>query len=109
MPVYDYECSRCGSFAMRRPMAEFRLPATCPRCGEAAPRLVGAPLLNLMAPNLRIAEARNEKSAHQPDVVQTVRGHGHGGHGHPHHDPAVHKKGHKHHRHGPARPWMVGH
>ena len=109
MPVYDYHCERCGSFSVRRPMAEFREPAACPNCGSKASRLLGAPLLNLMAPNVRIAETRNEKSAHQPDVVQTLHGHGPAGHGHPHHDPHVHKKGHKHHRHGPARPWMVGH
>jgi hypothetical protein len=65
-----------------------------------------APSLALMNPHNRIAHQRNEKSAHEPQVVsrsrsqQTDHAHRHG-HSHGHHHQ---------HRHGAAsRPWMLGH
>jgi hypothetical protein len=47
----------------------------------------------------RIAHQRNEKSAHEPQVVSgSAHGHGHGAHHH------------HQHKHGVGqRPWMIGH
>ncbi|MBS0447734.1 MAG: zinc ribbon domain-containing protein [Proteobacteria bacterium] len=45
MPVYDYECGRCGAFRERRPMAESAAPQPCPDCGGASPRMLAAPFL----------------------------------------------------------------
>ena len=108
MPLYDYRCSDCGEFRAWRSMREAALPAACPACQQAARRAVAAPSLALMNPHNRIAHQRNEKSAHEPQVVsrrdhgpQDGQGHGHG-HGH--------GPGHRHHRHGHGgRPWMIGH
>ena len=44
MPFYDYNCSRCGSFTLNRPVVEFAQPQPCPICGrEAARDLLSAP------------------------------------------------------------------
>jgi hypothetical protein len=66
-----------------------------------------APRLNLMSSNNRIAESRNEKSAHEPGVVHRLAAndaHVHGGLGHHRHAPA-----HPHAPHPSPRPWMLGH
>lgn len=79
MPVYDYECERCGPFTWMRPMSECDLPAECPRCGDDAPRaFLTAPHL-AMATERRLAYATNEKSAHMPRrVSDSARLHGAG-------------------------------
>ena len=106
MPIYDYLCATCGPFEERRPMSESKTAAPCSICRNPAPRLPGAPRLNLMSSNNRIAETRNEKSAHEPDVVHTLAPHGGHAHTKPHRHPAhqySHGKG------ASDRPWMLGH
>ena len=105
MPIYDYLCAGCGAFEARRPMSESAEPAACPDCGAAAPRQVCAPLLNLMSSHDRYAETRNEKSAHEPDVIHTLSSQGRG---------HVHTAACRHHPqrplgHAAKRPWMLGH
>src|SRR3974390_1459419 len=66
MPVYGYECERCGPFTWMRPMAECDLAAECPRCGCDAPRaFLTAPYFAMPAER-RLADPANEKSAHAP-------------------------------------------
>ena len=113
MPVYDYLCDACGAFEARRPMSESRSSVPCAVCREPAPRMVSAPRLNLMSSANRYAETRNEKSAHEPDVVHSLapsvhQHHQHLQHGHSHQDH-VHQKRQKHVGHDPSRPWMLGH
>ena len=107
MPVYDYLCAGCGPFEARRPMSESQALTPCVVCRAPAPRSVSAPRLNLMSSNNRYAETRNEKSAHEPDVVHSLAPAVHG-HGHSHHAHA-HGKSRKHVGHDPTRPWMLGH
>ena len=41
MPIYEYECIKCGEkFELRRSMADSDSEIKCPRCGEASPRRV---------------------------------------------------------------------
>jgi putative FmdB family regulatory protein len=103
MPLYDYLCPACGPFEARGSMRESNAPALCTSCAGLAPRIMSAPHLNLMPSHNRYAEMRNEKSAHEPDVVHRMKSHGHEpGHGHTHrHSPAR--------PHAPKRPWMLGH
>lgn len=125
MPTYDYLCRRCGPFEARRPMSESQAATACRDCGSPSSRLPSAPLLNLMSSNNRYAETRNEKSAHEPDVVHTMgpRVHEHS-HGHSHEHPHGHAHGHAGKKapsntigqarpmqatHDPTRPWMIGH
>ena len=109
MPVYDYICADCGPFEGRRPMSESAEPGLCPECRASAPRVISAPRLNLMSAHNRYAETRNEKSAHEPDVVHSLApGVGTIGHGHGH----VHTAACRHHApnsQAGKRPWMLGH
>lgn len=83
-------------------MSESAALAPCTVCLMPSPRVMSAPRLNLMSSANRYAETRNEKSAHEPDVVHTLAPHGHS-HSHPKHQH------HKHVGHAPKRPWMLGH
>jgi len=41
MPTYEYWCPKCQKeFEVRRLMADFDKPASCPRCGTKGERLV---------------------------------------------------------------------
>lgn len=72
MPVYEYQCAECGSFAALRPMAEFADPHPCPDCGGEAPRvLLTAPMLAGMDSNRKRAFETNERSAHAPKSTRT--------------------------------------
>ena len=42
MPTYDYACPRCGTFAELRRIADRDGAASCPKCGNAAARVVAA-------------------------------------------------------------------
>lgn len=68
MPLYDFECSRCGVFTAARLISERDQLTRCDHCGRLAVRLVSAPRLNLMASPRRDALFRNEKSRHEPAV-----------------------------------------
>jgi putative FmdB family regulatory protein len=77
MPVYDYDCVRCGPFTELRPMAECEAPLACPECGAAAPRaFLTAPRLATMDGARRTASATNERSAHQPRLSSSSHGPG---------------------------------
>jgi putative FmdB family regulatory protein len=105
MPAYGYDCDSCGPFEASRPIAEAGAPHGCPECGELAPRVLARPHVRTSWAGIRyIAEARNEKSAHEPMTEHRLKGttekhrqahtHAHHGHGH---------------THGRTRPWMIGH
>ena len=87
MPLYAYECGSCGPFEAARPVAEAGAPGACPECGGAGRRLFTPPGLALLSAPLRRARDREEKSAHEPEVVTTKTGRpmpwaGHHGHAH---------------------------
>lgn len=107
MPLYDYHCETCGPFRQFRSIAERATPTSCTACGVDAARVLTAPLLSLMSSNNRIAETRNEKSAHEPGVVSVLEPGGKK-------DPApkvpkLHKPGAGHGHAHAHRPWMLGH
>lgn len=110
MPYYDYDCPSCGPFELRRRMVQANEPAQCPNCEAVSRRLVSAPFLAVMNPHTRIAHARNEKSAHEPQVMNRTQLDGSGrarAHAH-HHGPPLHKGlGEGWVKSG--RSWMIGH
>ncbi|HUA56753.1 MAG TPA: zinc ribbon domain-containing protein [Candidatus Sulfotelmatobacter sp.] len=76
MPLYDYDCARCGPFTVLRPMAECEAPHDCPDCGASAPRVIlTAPRLALMDAGRRNAATVNERSAHAPRRSAESGGH----------------------------------
>lgn len=80
MPVYDYQCQRCGPFTETRPMAMCEAPCECPECGADAPRaFLTAPYFASMAADRRIAIATNERAASTPQTLSAMtRSHGSG-------------------------------
>jgi putative FmdB family regulatory protein len=67
MPIYEYQCSECGSFTAVRPMSQYRDPHPCPACGAGSPRVtLSAPALSGLPVASRQAHAINERSAHAP-------------------------------------------
>lgn len=107
MPNYGYDCGQCGTFEAARPIAEATVAHDCPVCAQPAPRTLARPHLRTSWAGIRyIAEARNEKSAHEPGIEHRLKG-----------TTGEHKKAHSHLHHGHAhkhahakhRPWMIGH
>jgi putative FmdB family regulatory protein len=78
MPLYEYECGRCGPFRDWRTLSQYKKPAKCPDCGKPARRAVASPRLG-MDWQQKKAHGINEKSAHEPRVMRRRRG-----------DPLVH-------------------
>jgi putative FmdB family regulatory protein len=80
MPVYEYLCTKCSPFTVIRPMAECDLPSDCPTCGSSAPRVIlTAPHCSTMPTATRLAHATNERSAHAPrSLVSLKASHGTG-------------------------------
>ena len=67
MPFYDYCCAEHGVFEGLATVAACAQPQPCPRCGVPAARVIAvAPALLDLAPALRDAFARNERSRHEP-------------------------------------------
>jgi putative FmdB family regulatory protein len=89
--LYAFDCTDCGPFELVRPMAEAGAPTRCPGCGMAARRVFTPPGLALLARPMRRARDREEKSAHEPDVVARKAGR-----------PLPH-------RHEPTPPWVLAH
>jgi len=101
MPLYDYTCRACGDFRAWRTMSAAAKTVACPSCDAPAGRTMVAPNLALMHAHSRIAHQRNEKSAHEPRVVNgSEHDHAHAAH-HGHHHQHGHRTG--------GRPWMIGH
>lgn len=98
MPLYAFECESCGPFEEFRPVEDAAEPLACPTCARPAPRVLTSPSL-LRPVAIRSAEARNEKSAHEPDVVRRDRTPSADG------PPPAPPKPHQSH----GRPWQIGH
>ncbi|TCJ16145.1 zinc ribbon domain-containing protein [Rubrobacter taiwanensis] len=94
MPVYEFVCESCGPFEQWRSMGESGADMSCPECGEAARRLYTAPAIRRMSAGLYRALDRAEKSASEPEVVRK---------------PGKGRDLRSGHRHGPGRPWALGH
>ncbi len=70
MPLYAFQCEVCGPFEERRPLSESGGPSRCPVCQGSARRLYTPPLLVRTSGPVRRARSLEEKSAHEPEVVQ---------------------------------------
>jgi putative FmdB family regulatory protein len=105
MPLYAYTCSSCGDFEDWQSMTACGQSTACPRCGQVSPRAITAPTILGMDAHLRKAHARNERSAHEPQVVRRDKGEPHDHHAHAHGGAS----GHAPHVHRSSRPWMIGH
>ncbi|MEY2341223.1 zinc ribbon domain-containing protein [Acidithiobacillus sp. IBUN Pt1247-S3] len=74
MPLYEFECTRCGSFQLLRPMNERNENCSCPSCGNLVSRIaISAPALSLLSKQQRSAHATNEKSRHEPSMSADIQ------------------------------------
>lgn len=97
MPIYAFTCGACGPFDVVRSAAESAQPAACPTCQRMTRRVFTPPNLALLPRPLRRVREREEKSAHEPDVVTHKQGR-----------PLPHRHGHGHGAHHPM-PWVLTH
>ena len=108
MILYNYECHQCGRFSAWNSIKNSAKSIACLSCNSPAKRIIAAPYLADMDDNNRIAHFRNEKSAHEPEVVKMINGeHKSCNHSTPRH--TEHKRRHIHNHNHPQRPWMIGH
>ena len=107
MPVYEYECPRCGTFQDFRLLEARDAPTACPDCGRSAARIVSAPNLALMDGGRRKAHSINERNQHEPRVGSKHACSAGCGCGRPAGRTAERplNRGRK----APKRPWMLGH
>lgn len=91
MPIYAFRCRECGPFELVRPMTDAGAAAACPGCGDEARRVYTPPGLALLATPVRGTLDRQERSAHEPDVVTKKEGRA------------------LPHRHAPSPPWVLSH
>lgn len=78
MPLYEYECPRCGVTEVLFSMRDRPSAIQCPTCGGEASFIMSAPALPSTARPLRSALERAEKSRHEPTIAR--RGASQGGH-----------------------------
>ncbi len=104
MPVYEYNCSDCGSFAQLRSITESSTTASCPECGAICAKVF--PIVNLrqMRPENRVAWERNERSAHAPHVCGSGCSHPRKAKVSRNGKPALEASKKRY-----SRPWMLGH
>ena len=76
MPLYEFECARCGAFTELRGLERSSAPARCPHCREMSPRVFSVINLRALRPEARTAHERNERSAHAPHVCGSGCSHG---------------------------------
>jgi putative FmdB family regulatory protein len=70
--LYAYNCSGCGEFDLSAPMGTASPQAPCPRCASLARRVFTAPHLGRgNNPRMRLLDA-TKRSAHEPQVVDSI-------------------------------------
>jgi putative FmdB family regulatory protein len=93
MPVYLFSCERCGPFDVWRSASEASHGSQCPICRRPGRRIFTPPGIARTPAPVRKAREREEKSAHEPDVLSQPRGRPLPWHEHK----------------GPQPPWVLGH
>lgn len=74
MPVYEYKCQDHDVFYELATVEDSDKPCSCPKCGKLSARIIVIPPEILkMAPNIRAANALNEKNQHEPTYSSQER------------------------------------
>jgi putative FmdB family regulatory protein len=72
MATYQYRCTGCGLFDVRRPIGQALAEEPCEVCGERARRVFTSPMLVRTPAALVRALGAQEASAHEPRLVAEV-------------------------------------
>ena len=97
MPLYEFQCRKCGSFEEFISLKSYESKANCPSCNKNAFRIYNSPNVYKTSPSFRKAKGINEKNQESP-AVKTINQKNHPEHNHSHS-----------HHHTSHTPWMVGH
>lgn len=73
MPLYEYRCNKHGVFERMAGMSESDRPAACPRCKKSSKRILSSVRGAQMSATEVRARDRNERSKHEPKVVQAAK------------------------------------
>jgi putative FmdB family regulatory protein len=75
--TYEYRCEQDGVFEVMRPLGTAPALVGCPACGQAARRMISAPMLRTGTHSAWTAAIdRAEKSRFEPEVVSAPPSHG---------------------------------
>ncbi|WP_028662990.1 FmdB family zinc ribbon protein [Saccharomonospora halophila] len=74
MPLYEYRCPECGIIERSHGMNSAPTTECCPGCGNEARRVISAPRLKQVSPQLVRARDAAEKSRDEPEVVRREPG-----------------------------------
>lgn len=74
MPTYDYNCEKCGSIELYRPIDQRNLPGICPDCGIECERVFTMPSIRTLDPGIRKAIDRNIQSRFEPKEYNPAKG-----------------------------------
>ncbi len=67
MPIYEFDCPRCGDFTVLRSIERRNEACVCPDCGAAAGRVIlSVPALATLPTQARLAHATNERARDAP-------------------------------------------
>ena len=71
MPIYQYHCEDHGFFEASALIENRDKPMLCPECFKQSERIITVPRLSMLGSVRMQAEARNEKSRHEPHVCKS--------------------------------------
>ena len=95
MPAYEFNCAACGTFTVRRSVAEAGERAACPLCGHDASRVFSVGFSRGRPRAVRDAISRADATAAAPGIVTRA------------------ENGVRQERHGSvsrgSRPWQIEH
>lgn len=72
MATYEYRCQDHGDFDSSKPMGTAPKAVPCPTCRRPAGRRYTAPLLRQSSEATRTLLGMEERSRHEPEVVNSV-------------------------------------
>ena len=81
MPVYEYNCKKCGTFTNLQSMLRAGEACACTKCGALSERALATPTLYSLSDEKRKAHSTNEKSAHEPNRIKGGNKNKDNGHG----------------------------
>ena len=72
MPIYDFKCSEGHVTEHRFPITSDIRETECPECGQNARRMISAPFTRRVDQSKAAAVESAQKSAYEPQVVNSV-------------------------------------
>lgn len=75
MPLYEYECPKCGTFEKIQKFSDPIL-AKCPTCGSAVTKLLAAPAIQFKGAGWYVTDYAGKGKAKEPTGSEAKKGDG---------------------------------